>query len=226
MTPLTPLIIGLGGTPRENSLSRAALSAALDAAGAMGARTLLIDLGDLAMPMYNPELRIEDYPPAQAARQQDAGLISACHAMVWVCPTYHGTISGLFKNALDHVEFLSEATPPYLTGKAVGFIAINDSKTFSAMRQCAQELRGWTAPTHVVLKSSDFDDTLTLVPKPACAKWPAWRRNCLHLRRDKSATDLSAAAAWTAAGIITRPLGFRGNVRHDAGPEAACQAQR
>ncbi len=171
MTPLTPLIIGLGGTPRGHSLSRAALSAALDAARALGARTEVIDLGDLAIPMYNPDLRIEDYPSAQSsALSRMLDLISACHAMVWVCPTYHGTISGLFKNALDHVEYLSEATPPYLSGKAVGFIAINDSKPFSAMGLCAQELRGWTAPSHLVLKSSDFDGTLVLQSESARRK--------------------------------------------------------
>jgi FMN reductase len=77
--------------------------------------------------------------------------------MVWASPTYHGTVSGVFKNALDFIEMLSDDTPSYLGSKAVGLISINDSKTFSAMSNSVHELHAWLAPTHVMLKKSDFN---------------------------------------------------------------------
>jgi FMN reductase len=159
MTQKTPLIIGIGGTPRKHSLSRGALSAALDAARALGAGTELIDLGNPELPMYNPDLKVEDYAPGpRDALTRMLELCATCDAMFWACPTYHGTISGLFKNALDHIEYISDAPSHYLTGKAVGMITINDSKPLGAMALSAQELRAWVAPSHLVLSKADFDE--------------------------------------------------------------------
>jgi FMN reductase len=82
--------------------------------------------------------------------------------MVWSSPTYHGTISGAFKNALDFMEFLADDQPAYLQGRAAGLIAIPDSTTFTAMINAVHELRAWLAPTQVVLSKQDFSPELTL----------------------------------------------------------------
>jgi len=82
--------------------------------------------------------------------------------MLWSSPTYHGTVSGVFKNALDFAELLADDTAPYLTGQAVGLISINDSSTFAAMRDCVHELRAWLTPTQVLLSGRDFNPDLTI----------------------------------------------------------------
>jgi NAD(P)H-dependent FMN reductase len=46
-------IVGLGGSMAELSRSRAALRAALAGAAAAGAETELLDLRELALPMFN-----------------------------------------------------------------------------------------------------------------------------------------------------------------------------
>jgi NAD(P)H-dependent FMN reductase len=107
--------------------------------------------------MYVPDWTLSDYPPEhQPAIERFIDSCRKSKAMVWASPTYHGTVSGVFKNALDFIEMLSEETPAYLNGKAVGLISINDSKTFSAMSNSVHELQAWLAPTHVVLKKADF----------------------------------------------------------------------
>ena len=45
-----------------------------------------------------------------------------CDAMIWSSPTYHGSVSGSFKNALDWLILLAERTPPYLSNKPIGMI--------------------------------------------------------------------------------------------------------
>jgi FMN reductase len=153
----TPLIVGLGGTPRNKSLSRAAIATALDITVAQGARASMLDLRELDLPVFHPEKELEDYDAKTRASIEK--LLDACgnaDAMIWASPTYHGTLSGAFKNALDFLEFMSNDAPPYLTGKPIGLIAINDSKPFSAMASCAQELRAWLAPTHVQMSKTDF----------------------------------------------------------------------
>jgi len=157
------LIIGVGGTMRERSYSRAAAREAIRIAQTLGAQTDMLDLRALNLPMYVPDWAIDDYPTEH--RPAITQLIDACRnatAMVWSSPCYHGTVSGIFKNAIDFVELLSEATPAYLNGRAVGVIAINDSKTFSAMSNSVHELQAWLAPTHVQLGKSDFDTDMHL----------------------------------------------------------------
>lgn len=152
------LIVGLGGTLREKSYSRASLREALRIAHDHGVQTELLDLRELNLPMFVPDYSIDDYPSEH--RASIARLIETCRragAMVWASPAYHGTISGVLKNALDYIELMSDDEPAYLSGKAVGLIAINDSKTFGAMSNAVHELRAWLAPTHVQLGKSDFD---------------------------------------------------------------------
>ena len=48
-------IVGLGGSLRHASKSRAALQQALEGAAAAGAETRRFDLRELDLPMYNPD---------------------------------------------------------------------------------------------------------------------------------------------------------------------------
>jgi FMN reductase len=163
-----PTLVALGGTHREHSLSRAALQHTLDLAQSLGAAVELLDLGKLELPMYRADSALADYAPAdRAALEHFAATCRRADAMLWASPTYHGTLSGLFKNALDHFEWLSEDERPYLVGRAIGLISINDSKTFSAMSNAVHELRGWLAPTHIVLDKRAFDAELRLTDPTA-----------------------------------------------------------
>lgn len=134
---------------------------ALRIAAEHGAPTEMLDLREMDLPMYVPDWQIADYPAAH--QPAITRLIETCRrakAMVWASPTYHGTVSGVFKNAVDYIELMMDDTPAYLNGKAVGVIAINDSKTFSAMSNSVHELQAWLAPTHVQLGKADFDDDM------------------------------------------------------------------
>jgi FMN reductase len=159
-----PYIVGLGGSLRERSFSRAATREALRIAEAKSVSTELLDLRELNLPMFTPKWKAEDYPAVHHAGIVQ--LLTACRradALLWVSPTYHGTVSGLFKNALDFMELLADDDPPYLQGKVVGLIAVSDPLTFGAMKNSAHELRAWLAPTHITLdQREDFNEDLTL----------------------------------------------------------------
>jgi FMN reductase len=64
-------IVGLGGSLRAASRSRAALEVSLEGASAAGADVELLDLRRLDLPMFNPE--DERDPPADvsAVRQEE-----------------------------------------------------------------------------------------------------------------------------------------------------------
>jgi FMN reductase len=47
-----------------------------------------------------------------AGAHQFADTVYSCDAMIWSSPTYHGSVSGSFKNALDWLILLAERAPP------------------------------------------------------------------------------------------------------------------
>lgn len=159
--PIT--IVALGGSMRQRSITRAALQAALAIAEAQGAQTELLDVRTLALPMYQPDFAISDYPAeGQAGIHQ---LLAGCRradAMIWASPTYHGTLSGVVKNAIDFIDFMSNDSPSYLSGRAIGLISVNDSTTFTALMHSVHELRGWLSPTQVEVNRNDFHEDLNV----------------------------------------------------------------
>ena len=127
---------------------------ALDAAAAAGARTLLLGAADLDLPMYAPHVSER----APAARRL-VGELARADGVVIASPGYHGAPSGLIKNALDYVEDLRDADPPYLDGRAVGCVACAAGEqaavtTLTALRAVTHALRGWPTPLGVTVNSA------------------------------------------------------------------------
>jgi FMN reductase len=139
------LVVGLGGSLGEHSTSRAALDIALEGAREAGARVEVLDIRELALPMYNPA--ITD-PPESVTRM--CRLVGEADGLVWSSPLYHGTISGAFKNALDWLQLLSDNQPPYLTDKVVGLIStaggVQGLQAVNTMEFVVRALRGWAVP--------------------------------------------------------------------------------
>jgi FMN reductase len=86
--------------------------------------------------------------------------LAEADGVIVASPAYHGTVSGLVKNALDHAEDLRYADRPYLEGRAVGCIAVAGgaqagATTLAALRAVAHALRGWPTPLGVAVDTSD-----------------------------------------------------------------------
>ena len=148
-----PLIVGLGGTASDGSATERVLRASLDAVAVLGARTRLLTGTDLDLPMYAPG------PRGRRARALVEALRVA-DGVILASPAYHGTVSGLVKNALDHAEDLRHADPPYLEGRAVGCIAVAGgpqagAATLATLRAIGHALRGWPTPLGVAVDTSD-----------------------------------------------------------------------
>jgi FMN reductase len=137
-------VVGLGGSLREMSTSRTALQVAMEGAAASGADVELIWLRDLRLPLYTDE----HVPPAAAHRL--AGTLYDADALIWSSPTYHGSVSGAFKNALDWLILLAENDPPYLANKPIGLVTtaggVQGLQAINTMDFIARSLRGWSVP--------------------------------------------------------------------------------
>ncbi len=137
------LIVGIGGTLRDGSSCEAALRIALKEAGTLGAATACFAGPQLVLPMYDP---------SNAARTPAAaGLVAALRAadgVIIASPGYHGSISGLVKNALDYAEDMARDARVYLDEVPIGCVATAygpqaAAGTLAALRAIAHGLRGW-----------------------------------------------------------------------------------
>jgi FMN reductase len=139
-------IVGLGGSLREASRSRAALAVALEGAAGAGASVDLLDLRALGLPMYSPAL--ETNPPAVVRT-----LLDTCYeadGMVWSSPMYNGSVSGSFKNAIDWLHMLGSREPPYLHDEVIGLISAAGGtqglQVVNTMEFSVRALRAWAVP--------------------------------------------------------------------------------
>jgi FMN reductase len=154
-----PLIVGLGGTVRPGSTSELALSRALEAARSAGARTELFGGEFLA------ELPIFDPRGASRHPQCDRLInsVRGAQGLIVATPGYHGSISGLVKNALDCLEALRDDERPYLDGRSVGCIVTAAGgqaagSTLAALRSIVHALRGWPTPFGATLSANGLFD--------------------------------------------------------------------
>jgi len=153
MTDFVPFIVGLGGTTRSPSTSEAALRYALKAAELAGARTALLAGPALQLPMYAPEKTERCERAAELV-----SLLRRSHGVILASPGYHGSISGLVKNALDYIEDMRGDSAVYLDGRAVGCVACAQGwqatgGTLAALRSIVHALRGWPTPVGVAVNS-------------------------------------------------------------------------
>jgi FMN reductase len=152
---MTVTVVGIGGSVRPDSQSERVLHAALEGARESGAKVRAITGADLALPFYDPH--VTDRSPlatelVEALRGADGVLISS--------PGYHGTVSGLVKNALDYVEDLRGDSRPYFDGRAVGCIGVAYGwqatvTTLQALRSVVHALRGWPTPLGGAVNSAE-----------------------------------------------------------------------
>lgn len=168
-----PLIVGLGGTVRPGSSSERALMAALKRCEELGAETRLLG-GEFisTLPTFDPR-------PSEITEAQRSLAETICRAdgVIVASPGYHGSISGVVKNALDTLELTRAETRPYLSGKPVGTIITADGwqaagTTLTALRAIIHALRGWPTPFGAALNATT--DLFDQAGEPKDAK-DAWQ---------------------------------------------------
>jgi len=150
-----PLVVGLGGTLRSNSSTERALRRCLAAVERQGGRTRLYCGEDIELPMYNP------HEPARTREAiQLIEALRAADAVIVGSPGYHGSVSGLVKNALDYIEDMRDDSRVYLDNKPWGCISCAYGwqaavGTLDQLRAIGHALRAWPTPLGVAINSAD-----------------------------------------------------------------------
>jgi FMN reductase len=138
-------VVGIGGSTRESSSTELLIRSVLRVAEEQGAETRLFAGPALILPPYEPHRPL----PRRARALIEA--VRGADALVFGSPGYHGTLSGLVKNALDYLEELSGDERPYVDGLPVACVVTASGwqaavNTLRALRETVHALRGWPTP--------------------------------------------------------------------------------
>jgi len=144
--PSAPVLI-LGGSLGAQSATLILMRHTAALLEARGLRTQMLGPEALELPLYHPDLHEKEAPATDS-------LIAAfrrARAFVWCTPSYHYSISGRLKNAIDYFELTKDDDPPYLGGRLVGLIAASSGpiasvQAINAMEQIVHALRGYVVP--------------------------------------------------------------------------------
>jgi NAD(P)H-dependent FMN reductase len=143
-------VVGIGSSMRKHSYSTLAVKMVLDLSkNNYDAETNLLDLRRTKLPIYNPD------DSFHTNIQEIGHLLEWADAFVLASPDYHGSMSGVMKNFLDH--FWEE-----FAGKTFGYICASHEKGLTVMDQMRTAVRqcyGWSLPYGVSISGEqDFND--------------------------------------------------------------------
>lgn len=130
-------ILGVNGSVRKTSRTRRVLKHVIEEARNFGAEIESLDLGETPLTLFHP-----DGNEATPALERANELVLWADAYVLGSPDYHGSMSGVMKNFLDHYwhEF---------TGKLFGYVIASHEKGLTVqdqMRTAIRQCYGWSLP--------------------------------------------------------------------------------
>ena len=108
-------IVGIAGSLRPDATSYLALTLAIQRVQALGASTEILDLRQMQLPFCTGGNDYPGYPDVMRLRET----VQEADALILASPEYHGSISGVLKNALDLMGF------DQFGGKMIGVIGVS-----------------------------------------------------------------------------------------------------
>jgi NAD(P)H-dependent FMN reductase len=140
-------VAALCGSLRENSLTAAALRIALEGAKQFGATVEFVDLRDYHLPFHAGVTGSHD---SSVDVMRLKHLAKASDAVILGTPEYHGSFSGVLKNALDFLTF------DEMEGKMIGLVGVSGGAmgafdALNGLRSVGRALHAWVLPQQVAI---------------------------------------------------------------------------
>ncbi len=134
-------VVGISGSLRAGSYTRCAVERALQGAADSGAQTQSIDLNEYHL-VFRAGKDETGYPEDVFRLRQH---VKQAEGVILGTPEYHGSFSGVLKNALDLMGF------DEFEGKMIGLVGVSGGRmgAFDAMnslRNVGRALHAWVIP--------------------------------------------------------------------------------
>lgn len=157
-------ILAFAGSRRQGSHNVRLLDAAVDLARVAGAEVARLDLGALALPLYDADLEAEEGLPEGALRFKAA--LRAHDALIIASPEYNGFFTPLLKNAIDWASRPEPGLASPFAGKSAALLAASPGalggvRGLPALRILLSNLGVLVQPGQMALGRADeaFADT-------------------------------------------------------------------
>jgi NAD(P)H-dependent FMN reductase len=139
-------VVAVCGSLRDESYTRRALQRALDGARAAGGTGEVLDLRGYELPPFDADVDSQGDSATVTRR------IRAADAILLGTPMYHGSYSGVLKNALDYCGF------DEFEGKTVGLLAVAGGgfpvTALEQLRSVCRALDAWVLPHQAALPNA------------------------------------------------------------------------
>jgi FMN reductase len=138
-------IVGIAGSLRPDSYSQQVLNIAAQRIEALGAEVEILDLRTLNLPFCDGGDDYSDYPDVERL----STAVRAADGLILATPEYHGSVSGVLKNALDLMGFEE------FSGKVTGLISVlggqPNSNALNDLRLIMRWVHAWVIPEQVAV---------------------------------------------------------------------------
>ena len=138
-------LVGIGGSLRTDSHSMQALHLAAQRARALGATVDVIDLRKMDLPFCDAGDDYPDHPDVVTLREA----VKQADGLILATPEYHGSVSGVLKNALDLMSFTE------MGGKVAGLISVlggqSNSNALNELRLIMRWVHAWVIPEQIAI---------------------------------------------------------------------------
>lgn len=138
-------VVGIVGSLRSDSYSSLALHQAMERVKGLGASTEILDLKEMKLPFCNGGSDYPEFPDVEILRDK----VKAADGLILATPEYHGSVSGVLKNALDLMSF------EHLSGKVTGLISVlggqSNSNALNDLRIIVRWVHGWVIPEQIAI---------------------------------------------------------------------------
>jgi FMN reductase len=138
-------VIGLCGSLRDGATSEKALKLALAEAQSAGAEVEYLDFKQMHLPFCHGGEDYSEYPDVAVLQAK----VKAADALLISTPEYHGSFSGVLKNALDLLGFEE------MTDKVIGLISVlggaQNSNALNDLRTVSRWVHAWVVPEQVAI---------------------------------------------------------------------------
>jgi len=125
MPPSThsPRILAFAGSTRKDSYNKKLINIAAAAARQAGAEVTVVDLAQLAMPLYDGDLEAREGIPPNGKKFKE--LLKSHQGMLIAAPEYNSSITGVLKNAIDWASRPEPNEPALVAfaGKVAGIMS-------------------------------------------------------------------------------------------------------
>lgn len=171
--------VGIAGSLRAGSYSQRALEVAAQRVRVLGAEVEILDLRSLKLPFCDGSKEYPEYPDVEKLRQA----VRQADGLILATPEYHGSVSGVLKNALDLMGFEE------FSDKVTGLISVlggqPNSNALNDLRTIMRWVHAWTIPEQVAIGQGwkAFDEDGKLVDENLSKRFDAFAQSLVESTR-------------------------------------------